>query len=950
MKPLLEQCESWLLRQYQNVLGLDLANSSVRLRWLPEDSLTKEVPKEGAHGLVIEDADVGWLLFLLPYEPDRLEPQVNQAIGLRSRLLRESNYTGNSKSGEKEDQDSTWRVGLIWLVEENKWPDWQGHILELRRESGAVEEISVDAIKVTQNSVHASLDAHGLSRLLLHTRALLSQSAPEAEKWLSADKQVLAELGNFSQQFDAPRARAFARELENNAKSFQPAETRQSSSEARQFRRFRVRNFRNLDTLEVVADTAEDVKAQAIVLFGPNGTGKSSFVEALTLATLGTSPRLEHFLSDKDLTRVTTENYLNDYLAPLDQKNKSDAKPCFAWDNGDKYNETSFILTPDEESRRRYEGVVLNQEDSIDFTKMPRDQLATLVLRGYSALADELSAWLIREENSAKEKKSTFTRKHGLNSAITRSTTAYDRLAKTLLLEQLQRPSPEFLEWLRFLGRLSDEDGMHASKLVSDWTSQQGNVVTRLAETVAKLQEKGASQSHIVQAIREKLVEFDRLTKQSSDFRQRLEHRIVILRDQLDVALTQMESWGVWLASQTTAPVAPATNNQMLKVEIKNLAKERTELEKNGKALRSRLELLDQAKQFLASHWTAQHPDTCPVCNSDVSARQGIEVVVSTLQEETNVTIQTLRTRHVEIQTQQKELDAKLKAAGMSICPLAGEDQTRLKDWIQPFLPEGAALEDWLLNPQRREQLKGDLSRMKILPEAPKPHADVALEAERLAKKFIALTQEADRALEDPQSIGEVKKSFEQQMEKVLKEHLPSTLQKVWLEITMTLTTASWLLPAPPTLKIEQRGKSLSVQAGEKGRYIRYIYNAAERHVLGLAWFFTYYLAKRRFEEAWMLLDDPAQEMDQPSFRELARFWETLLRIHQRKEHPFTMIVALHQEERALDATRATNGQLYLLGWRKEQQDSNTQPSVKKVVLLAPGFHPLKPEKMFADD
>jgi len=49
-----------------------------------------------------------------------------------------------------------------------------------------------------------------------------------------------------------------------------------------------------------------------------------------------------------------------------------------------------------------------------------------------------------------------------------------------------------------------------------------------------------------------------------------------------------------------------------------------------------------------------------------------------------------------------------------------------------------------------------------------------------------------------------------------------------------------------------------------------------------------------------------------------------------------------------LDATRATNGQLYILGWQKEQQDANSQSSVKKVVLLAPGFHPLKPEMMFS--
>lgn len=946
MQPWLEHCESWLQHQYQGVLGLSFADGPVRLRWLSADSLTNETARIEAEGLAIEDSDIGWLLFLLPYGPDRIEQQVNQALGLRSRLLREYNYTGREKADDNEDLDSTWRVGLVWLVGADKWSDWQRRILEIRRESGAAEEISFDAVQVVQNNARASLDAHGLPRLLLYTRALLNQSAEEAETWLSADAQVSTVLENFTQQFNTPRARTFARELGERAKSFHSEEIRQPPFGARQFRRFRVKHFRNLNTLEIVGDSTGDAKAQAIILFGPNGTGKSSFAEALSLAAFRTSPQLERFVEDEDIPRATAEIYLREYLTPLSSPDDPNTSPCFAWASAD---DTPFNLNTNEENKRRFEGVVLNQEDSLKFTELSREELAVRVLRGYSALADYLSGWLAQEEKRANEKKLAFTRKHGLGGATKLSVTAYKGLAQKLLSEQLQRPSPEFLDWLRFVGRLSGDDGRYASKIVSDWIIQQDNVVSRLPETVAKLHEKGASQAQIAQAIREKLVEFDELANQASDFRQHLESQIVTLREQLDVALTQIESWGEWLVSRTTTQVAPGAGNQIWKVEIESFARERTELEKNGKALHGRLDLLDQAKQFLENHWTAQHPDTCPVCNSDVSGRQGIEVVVATLQEETNTTIQALRARHVEIQKRQKELDTKLKAAGVATCPLASEDQTRLKDWLQPFLPpEGASLEEWLSDPQRRRQLKGDLLRMRILPEPPKRYADAAQEAERLASVFSTLAQEADRALEDPQSIGEVKKAFEQRMEEVLKEHLPSTLGKVWREITLTLTTASWLLPDRPTLKLEQRGKALSVRADRSDQYIRYIYNAAERHVLGLAWFLTHYLAKRRFEEAWMLLDDPAQEMDQPSFRELVRLWETLLRMHQRKGHPLTMIVALHQEERALDAARATNGRLYILGWQKEQRDTSTQTSVKKVVLLAPGFHPLKPETMFS--
>lgn len=938
MDPWLKRCEIWLTRQYKTSLGLDLTHEPVQLRWLPADSLVNEVEKDTAASLVVEDSDIGWLLFLLPYEPTRLENQITQALGIRSRLLRESNYTGFEKARSTEDSDGSWRVGLVWLVPDEKWPDWQSRILELRRGSGAPEEISFDAVRVENDDVDAALDAHGLPRLLLYTRALLMQSATQAESWLSADIHVSAQLKNFSQQFDKPRASVFARQVEELERAFQPSKARELPSEARRFSRFRVRNFRNLDSLEVITDRGDDV--QAIVLFGPNGTGKSSFAEALSLAVFRTSPQLEKFLEDEDLRNRSAEIYLGHYLTPF----KSRAKPCYAL-GADA--ESPFTLNPDAESKRRFEGVVLNQEDTLEFTKLPRDQLAARVLKGYSAMADHLLSWLTQEEKRTNDTKLAFTRKYGLEGTIKRSETAYDRLAQRLLQDQLHRPPPEFLSWLDFIVRLSGEDVEHASRLVSAWKSYQATFVTQLAGNLSGLQAVGANQDDIAKEIRATLEAFDKLSGQSKEFHERVAARIGVLREQLDQALSWIEVWGTWLAARAASPTSTDTEARALQTESERLAKERSEIEKSGKMLRGRLELLEQAQQFLTNYWVTEHPDTCPVCNSNVADRKGIEAIVVTLKDEANSAVQALRFRHVELQNRQKELEAKLKSAGAATCPIAAEDQARLKSWLAPFLPHGENLEGWLIDQQRREHLKSDLGRMKTLPEAPMPYSSPVIESQRLADEFIALSQEADRALDDPQAIGEVKKAFEQRMEKVLVDHLPATLGKVWEEIALTLTTAAWLLPARPTLKLEQRGKSLSVQIKESELFVRYIYNAAERHVLGLAWFFTYFLAKRRFEEAWIMVDDPAQEMDQPSFRELVRFWETLLRLHRRKSRPLTLIAALHQEERALDAARATNGRLYVLGWQRTQDDSSSRPSVKKVVLLAPGFHPLKAERMF---
>lgn len=937
----LESCEDWLTIQYKNILGFDLTKGPVRLRWLTHDSLIMESEKADAQSMMIEDADVGWLLYLIPFNSDYLELQINQALGLRSQLLRESNYTGIQKAGENEDHDSSWRVGLVWLVDENNEDDWHKRIITLRRESGVTEEISFDVVRVSNNNIHESLDNHGLPRLLLNTRALLRQSSEEAEKWLSADSQVLNELKNFSNDFSTTHSRTIAREMEEKAKVFETIEMHRASDNPRNFQRFRVNNFRNLDTLEIAVDDIENPKAEAIVLFGPNGTGKSSFVEALSLANFETSPLFERFIIDKDINGRNGDLYLKDYLTPL---NSTGVQPNFTLGTNDN---CEFTLNPDENSKSRFEGVILSQEDSIKFTDLPRSELASRVLTGYSSLADHLSGWLSQEEQRAKETKSLFTRKHGLNSAIKLSSTAYNRLADTLLSEQLQRPSPEFIDWLRFLGRLSDENGQQALSLINEWTSQQDTAKQRLAGTLSKLQEKGATQTSIAVVILEKLSEYDMLAFKSEKFRQQLEGGITELREKLEDSLLQIETWGAWLASQSGDQSEVDVDSDSLKADIESLAKERTDLEIKGKSLRGRLDLLDQTKQYLTNYWDKHYPDICPVCDSNVEERQGIKVVVTKLQEETDETIRELRIRHIEIQAKQKDLDAKLKATGVTTCPIANEDIARLMNWLTPFIPSDSILKDWLINPQHRQQLKDDLSKMGVLPDAPKPYADISLESERLAKDFVTLTKEADRVLEEPQSLGEVKKEFELRMEKILKDHLPATLGKVWEELTMTLTTASWLLPDKPNLKLGQRGKSLSVQVGDSGRHIRFIYNAAERHVLGLAWFFTYYLSRRRFDEAWVLLDDPAQEMDQSSFRELVRLWETLLRLHQRKHIPLTIITALHQEERALDAARATNGKLYILGWQNRQEDASNQPSVKKTVLLAPGYHPLKPEVLF---
>ena len=106
---------------------------------------------------------------------------------------------------------------------------------------------------------------------------------------------------------------------------------------------------------------------------------------------------------------------------------------------------------------------------------------------------------------------------------------------------------------------------------------------------------------------------------------------------------------------------------------------------------------------------------------------------------------------------------------------------------------------------------------------------------------------------------------------------------------------------------------------------------------MGLAWFFTRYLTHGRFHRAFIALDDPAQEMDQTTFRSFARFVQALLRLHEKKNVPTQLVLFLHQEDRALDMARATLGRFIMLSWRKINSD---QEDIREVRLLSEGFQP----------
>jgi hypothetical protein len=144
------------------------------------------------------------------------------------------------------------------------------------------------------------------------------------------------------------------------------------------------------------------------------------------------------------------------------------------------------------------------------------------------------------------------------------------------------------------------------------------------------------------------------------------------------------------------------------------------------------------------------------------------------------------------------------------------------------------------------------------------------------------------------------------------------------------------------TMELKRGAEKLgvTVRRDEVGAEVpaRHVLNQAEQHVLGLAWFFTRYLTHGRFLVPFMALDDPAQEMDQVTFRKFSRFVQAFQRAHRFMSAKFGILVLLHQEERAIEFARSItgNGTLTVLEWSETVRDSGPDSTVRTVQLRNP--------------
>ena len=947
MKPnllILTEVRAYLAARYMNELGQilqdDQAADAGGPVWRVADRLDLRSsfnPTTDEPAGILLDPELGLVLFVIPYDKETdLQAQVVIASNLQSSLHPLCPPTPPL------DEDGAWQVAIHWLVENSSRERWETQIVQLRQQTGFSEEVVLEAVFYPAGELKQNLVEHGMPRLLFTARHVLRQrDQGEAAKWMSADHSVLRELENFQDQFSDLEQRRRAQMVQDRlgevvlaAKSAdepQPDHPRELTS-------LEVQNFRNLGRVRL---DFGNLPVACRVIHGPNGTGKTSLFEAFSVALCDCSTRYKNFLKrdERDISGTDRPRlYAEKYLSPLGKQGRVTRIGL----NGKEATRPKLVDSWEEAHRLdlEFSGNLLGQETSQEFLQLSSDDLAVRVLTGYSEFAERLEAFVDDQVDKAAQRRQGFLRNLGLPASITIIDTALTRIADQVLRQHLQPPSPSLFGWLDQIVMVPELANEFSSLRHDLRQSSEGPERTTLA---AKL--VGIPESEALLALENYLTQRNRLTSRIRESFQRLERRLAIIHEHFEETLRDLTSWGEWLErnpdqsprkSSSTVEL-DSSRRQMAEIQV---AQQRAM--KDGQTTRLHLDHLEQVIKAIAQGLGSKEPNKCPTCGADHSAQGGIASIVAELRDKVAAARENLLREYRTLDEKAKAIRRSLQERGESPCPVSAERRAALQEALGWLVPAGtSALDGCLKDPVQRQRLSALLQAMRTQPPL-MPEVNPTEEAQSIIRALSAQTAEARENFFDQVHWKPVQDSFRRKLADVVKDHLPVTLERLWCELWMNLTSAPWLLPARPTLDVVlKRGqRRATVRVGD--RLARYILNQAETHLLGLGWFFARYLTHGRFRCHAIVMDDPAQQLDQTSYRDLCRLWRVLVRLHSVYRHPLRLILLLHQEDRALDAARATRGVVAVLRWSTEQEGAP-----REIELFAPNAKSSHPSVWF---
>jgi hypothetical protein len=807
---LLSTVRKHLATRYQEELGQQLIDGpepsvgKPAWRLVEADDLRSPATADSVNEVgVLLDAEIGLVLFIIPFaNEDDLQAQVLGALSLQSNLM-----PLNSPIPPP-DEYGTWQVALHWLVQQSARKAWENEIVRLRQKSGFSEELVLDALFYVPGELDGALMEHGLPRLLLTARSVLDKTTPQnIANWMSADRAVLRELEAFADLFSDPCQRQRAQLIQDRLGEFVLAtrETRDTpSSPARVLDSLEIRDFRNLQHVRLNFGLPP---VTCRVIHGPNGTGKTSIFEALSLALSGSSSRYRAFMDreERDVPPGSRSGiYLEKYMSPIGSKG---LRPRIGL-NGEEPTAPTLVNSWDECNRLDHEfsGSLLAQETSQEFLRLSSDQLAVRVLAGYSEFAEQLEAFVEEQLRKANEGRQSFLRSVGLPASITRFDTAQERIAEQVLNQELPQLPPPITEWLSQLEPHPEIPG-NVSELAAGW--RQWSEPGARSTLAAKLASSAEPDAAFI--LKNWLAEGNRLTRRTRELAESIGARLAAIREHFEETLRDLAAWGEWLEHRADkAPSTPAASVQMdsLRRQMADLQKTQQQVMKEGQATKQHLDHLDQVTASIAKGLVSLQPNRCPTCDADHSARGGIEPVISELRA-------TIAAKREKLLQDYRTLDEKVKSIrqamagqGQTPCPLSDERQAAVREWLAWLRPAlQTTIEAQLSEPTQRTLL---LSLLRTLnTQLPLPtEVDSGESSARIASLLRTRIDEARNIFSDPDHWKPVQAEFAKKLASVMKSQLPETLQRLWVELTLSLTSARWVLQGPLTLDlVSKRGE-----------------------------------------------------------------------------------------------------------------------------------------------
>jgi hypothetical protein len=930
-------------KSYRDKLGYTLSGSITSLaegnqpvwRFVSADDLTTEAAPNSARtaGLLL-DPEIGVLLYLLPFDTEtNVRRQLHRALALRSRLVVTSNAVNST---DQDDPRGSWRVVMNWLARTEDRERWIGQVMEMRRQTGFSEEVSLDAIFFSEGDLEQQFESHGFPRLLLTTRNVLKKpSLDQVAQWMSANNLVLRSLEGLAKHFRVPRQRELVAEMLKAVHDYQQSRvSREPPPESpKQLKKISIQDFRNLDDVRFCFATQP---VSTLVIHGPNGTGKSSVCEAISLALFGSSFRFRRFVTpaEKDITiSDRLRHYIEHYLSPIQRPN---VRPRIGLNDGPPTVPTLVAEDQVDGSDVLMSGTILSQDASLEFARLSSNELALRVLRGYSDLAEfaeKFAETAFEKSNTGRQR---FLRELGLIASITKLDTAYERIVETAitsLLPSIPTPLDRWLQRAVSLGIQAPWSSLH-----EQWQTWGGDSARKdLARGIAA----SRSEEGLRRSLAAWLLNYNELVANTVQAFKDLQSKMEPVHAEMQSAVNRVRIWGEWVERRSQMQSSSGSGEaDGLAAQLKDLQLQQQHILECGNRAKGRVDHLQQTEAFLRQLWLKSNPDECPTCGANHSGHGGIQNVIESIKTQVFSEREALRVEYAHVKSRVEETQRRLSNLGHSQCPLAPEEQSRLSEILGWILPTAATLPDWIAVARNREQLSDTIKLFIEVPSAPTPidsETETATMTHQLLRKF----HEVESIFEEPNNWKQVKLTLTESLAEIVGKHLPNTVARLWCELALNVTAAPWLYPEKPCITVGVRKGDQQASIRIRDRLARYILNQSEIHILGLAWFFSRYFTHGRFYNASIVMDDPGNELDQTSFRDLCRLWETLVRLHRVYKIPVTFVLLLSQEGRALDAARATDGAIAVLGWKSEQHDS------VQLIQLGEGFSAPSPDKLF---